>query len=89
MSEVIRSELLARALRILDALVEAFESECDPRVKRLLLQVIADSRLPEAVPVLGRNFYNTDGSVCGCCITALRAIGTEEARRALAENGWS
>ena len=42
MSEVIRSELLARAPRILDELVEAFEREGDPRVKRLLLQVIAD-----------------------------------------------
>jgi hypothetical protein len=89
MSEIIRSELLARAPRILDDLVVAFESEPDHRVKRLLLQVIAESRLPEAVPVLDRNFYNADGSVCGCCITALRAIGTEDAQRALRENGWS
>jgi hypothetical protein len=89
MSEVIRSELLARAPRILDDLVRAFESESDPRVNRLLLQIIAESRLPEAVPVLGRNFYNADGSVCGWCITALRAIGTEEARQALVDNGWS
>jgi hypothetical protein len=88
-SEVICGALLTRAPRALGDLVRAIECESDERVKRLLLRVIAESRLPEAVPVLGRHFYDSDGRVRGCCITALRAIGSEEARRALAENGWS
>jgi len=89
LSEVIRSELLARAPRILGELVEALEEEPDQRVKHLLLRVVAESQLPQAVPVLARHLINPGGAVCGDCLKALRAIGTEEARQALADGGWS
>jgi hypothetical protein len=70
-------------------LVVAFRSEADERVRCILLGIIAEARLPEALPALVESLRSPDESLRFWAVTGLRDLNTPETRRALWEAGLS
>jgi hypothetical protein len=71
------------------ALVEAFRAQSDERVRRILLGIICEARLPEALPVFVENLRSKDESLRFWVERGLRSLNTHEARKALWEAGLS
>jgi hypothetical protein len=77
--------LQANAAAHAQELIEAFRSEPDERVRWILLGIIAEARLPEALPVLRESLRSADAMLRYWATTGLQHLNTPEARRALWE----
>jgi len=82
-TDIISEELVAHAPQIAQELFAAFHDEPDAWVKMILLSVIAEARLPEAMPILLEHLGSEDTSLRRYAITGLKNLGTKEARTAL------
>ena len=80
---IICLELQAHAASNLSELVAAINAEEDERVKILLLAALAESGLPEAVPVFEEYLQSVQESLRYWAKFGLEKAGTREARTAL------
>jgi hypothetical protein len=69
----------------LDALVRELEIEADHGLRCWLLELIGETRCPDAVPVLAEYLTSEDESFRDWAVAGLQAIDTKEARRMLWE----
>jgi HEAT repeat protein len=84
---IICAELQENASKIGKELVDAFRTETDIGVRRILLGVIAEAKILEALPTLVENLKSPDESLRYWAIEGLKGLNTPEARRALWEAG--
>lgn len=75
--------ILPRAADWLPELIAEFEQECDPGLRRWLLELIAGSGSPEALPVLAAHLDDSDESLRHWAEFGLRELDTRESRTVL------
>jgi hypothetical protein len=68
-------------------LMAAFQAERDERVRRILLGIICEAKLPEALPVFAEHLRSEDESLRYWSEVGLRSLDTHESRKALWEAG--
>ncbi|HVS40190.1 MAG TPA: HEAT repeat domain-containing protein [Gemmataceae bacterium] len=85
--DVICGELLENASHHAAELIGAFRVEMDDRVRRILLVVICEAKLPEATPVFVEYIRSEDESLRYWSELGLRSLDTSESRKALREAG--
>lgn len=68
-------------------LIAAFQAATDERVRRILLGVICEARLPEALPVFVEHLRSEDESLRYWSEQGLCYLNTHDARQALWEAG--
>lgn len=68
-----------------DDLTAAFEAEPDQRLRCLLLELIAEARSAEALPVLARQLDSEDDDLRLWAVRGLEMLDTREANRLLEE----
>jgi hypothetical protein len=86
---IIRSELQQNVVSHAAELIAAFQAEPDERVRRILLGILCEARLPEALPVFAEQLRSEDESLRYWAEEGLRALNTPESRKALWEAGRS
>jgi hypothetical protein len=89
MVEIICGELQENATAHATELIAAFRAEKDARVRHILLGIICEAKLPEALPVFVEHLRSEDESLRDWSVEGLRALDTHEARKALWEAGIS
>lgn len=76
--------LLPHTALYADDLIAEFEAERDDRgLRRWLLELIAESRAPQALPIFVRELSSEDESLRDWAADGLRNLDTKEAREAL------
>lgn len=83
--DIICGELEDNAATHAVELLEAFRAEPHEYVRRLLLGIIADAHLTEALPLLVEQLRASDDRLRHWAAEGLRALNTPEARKALWE----
>ena len=86
--DIISGELQANATTHATQLIAAFRSERDDRVRRILLSIICEARLEEALPVLVEALRSDDERLRHWAAEGLRAFDTHIARKALSDAGY-
>jgi hypothetical protein len=86
--DIISGELQANATAHATELIAAFRAECDDRVRRILLSIICEARLEEALPVLVEHLRSDDERLCHLAAEGLRGLDTHIARKALSDAGY-
>lgn len=81
--EAVCAELQANASEHAAELIAAFRAQPDERVRRILLGIICEARLPEALPVFAEHLYSQDESLRHWSEEGLRALDTSVARKLL------
>src|SRR5262249_45916428 len=81
---VLCGELQDNAVTHSAELIAAFRAEPDERMRRILLGIIAEARLPAALPVFVEQLRSSDESCRHWAAEGLRMLDTYEARQALA-----
>jgi hypothetical protein len=89
LGEVVQWELYANATDHADELIEAFRSEQDAHLRFVLLSILADARLPRAVPLFAEHLRSRDKLFRHLSIEGLCDLGTAKARKVLREAGLS
>lgn len=87
--DIICGELQANAASHAPELIAAFWAERDERVRRILLGVICEVKLPEALPVFVEHLRSKDENLRYWAEEGLRSLNTPESRKALWQNGQS
>jgi HEAT repeat protein len=87
--DIICGELRADAASHAAELIAAFEAESDERLRHILLGVIVEAKLLEALPVYVKNLKSSDEGLREWAEEGLRSLNTPEARKALWEAGQS
>jgi HEAT repeat protein len=85
--DIICGELEDNAAAHAAELLSAFRAEPSEHVRLLLLGIIADARLPEALPLLVEQLRSPDERLRRWASRGLQALNTPEARKALWEAG--
>ena len=85
--DIICGELQDNAAANAAELIAAFRAERDERVRRILLGLICEAKLPEALPVFVEHLRSEDESLRYWSEEGLRALNTPAARKALWEAG--
>jgi HEAT repeat protein len=83
--DIICGELLEAAAIHGAELIAAFRNEKDARVRSILLSIIAEAKLPEALSVLVETLRSEDETLRSYSERGLESLDTPEARNAL----WS
>jgi len=86
--DMICHELQANATAHAAELVAAFRCERDDRVRRILLGVICDTRVPEAFPLLMEYLRSHDEGLRYWAIEGLPRLDTPETRKVLWQAGY-
>jgi hypothetical protein len=87
--EIICGELQENAGSHAAELIAAFRVTTDERVRRLLLSIICEARLPEALPLFVEHLQSEDEFLRYWSERGLRSLDTHESRKALWEAGRS
>jgi hypothetical protein len=87
--DIICGELRDNAAGHASELIAAFSAERDERVRRILLSILAEARLAEALPVFAEHLRSADESLRYWSEVGLRSLGSPGSRRALWEAGVS
>jgi hypothetical protein len=85
--DIICGELQENAGSHAAELIAAFQAERDERVRRILLGVICEASLPEALPVFVEHLRSQDESLRYWSEQGLRSLDTHESRKALWDAG--
>lgn len=85
--DILCQELEANAATHAADLIAAFRAEKDARVRHIVLGILCEAKLPEALPVFVENLNSEDESVRYWCEQGLRTLNTSEARNALRQTG--
>jgi len=85
--DIIFGELQETAGSHAAELIEAFRAERNERVRRILLGIIYEARLSEALPVFVQHLCSDDESLRYWAEQGLRDLDTNESRKALSEAG--
>jgi hypothetical protein len=85
--EIVCNELSQNAKLHATELIEEFGTERDERVRRILLGIFSDAKLPEALPVFVEYLRSNDESLRYWSELDLRNLDTPESRKALWEAG--
>jgi hypothetical protein len=85
--DIICGELEVHAAEHAAELLADFQAETNERLRRILLGIIAEAGLPEALPVLIDALHAGDDSLRHWAVQRLRNLGSADARRALWEAG--
>ena len=85
--DIICGELQENATSHAAELIAAFQAERDERVRRILLGITCEARLPEALPAFVEQLQSQDESLRYWSEEGLRSLNTHEARKALWEAG--
>jgi hypothetical protein len=85
--DIIRGELQENAGGHATELIAAFQAEKDERVRRILLGILCEARLPEALPLFVDHLRSEDESLRIWAEEGLRSLDTHESRKALWEAG--
>ena len=85
--DIICGELQENASSHAAELIAACRAERDERVRRILLGIICEAKLPEALPVFVENLRSEDESLRYWAEAGLRSLNTPESRKALWEAG--
>jgi hypothetical protein len=67
--------------------MEAFRSEQDAHLRLVLLDVLADARLPRALPIFAEHLRSRETLYRHLAIQGLRYLGTAKARKVLRDAG--
>jgi HEAT repeat protein len=86
--EMICHELQANATVHAAELIAAFRGERDDRVRRILLGIISEASLPEALPLLMQYLRSDDEGLRYRAIEGLRRLDTPETREVLWKAGY-
>ena len=86
--DIISAELQANATAHAIELIAAFRAERDDRVRRILLGIICEARVPEALPVLVEQLQSDDERLRHWAVEGLRGLDTYSARKALSDAGY-
>jgi hypothetical protein len=79
--------LLPHAHEYTQQLMDEFSRETDPGLRRWLLELLAETKDPNAFALFLRYLYSDDRSLKTLAIRGLKHLNTKEARRALWEAG--
>jgi hypothetical protein len=85
--EVVLRELQEHAREHGAELIDAFRAEKDAWVRCILLMILADQKVPEALPVFIEHLQSDDESLRHWAILGLRTLDTHDSRKALWEAG--
>jgi hypothetical protein len=85
--DILCGELRENAAAHAAELIAAFQTEPDERVRRILLSVICQARLPEALLVFVEQLHSEDESLRYRSERGLRSLNTPASRKALWEAG--
>jgi hypothetical protein len=85
--DIICGELQRNASSHAADLIAAFQAATDERFRRILLGVICEARLPEALPVFVEQLRSEDESLRYWAEQGLRSLNTPDSRKALWEAG--
>jgi hypothetical protein len=85
--DIICAELQANSSSHGAELIVAFRAEPDLRVRRILLGMISEARLPEALPLFAEGLSSEDEILRYWSEQGLRSLDTPESRKALWEAG--
>jgi hypothetical protein len=85
--EIICGELQENASSNGAELIAAFQAEPDEQVRRILLGIICEARLPEAVPLFVEHLRSEDEILRYWSELGLRSLNSPESRKALWEAG--
>jgi hypothetical protein len=72
--DIICGELQANAATHAPELIAAFRAEPNPRLRRILLAIICEARLHEAVPLLKEQMESPDAELRQWAVGALRRL---------------
>jgi HEAT repeat protein len=86
--DIISGELQANATAHATELIAAFRAELDGRVRSILLSIICEARLEEALPVLVEHLRSDDARLRHWAAEGLRRLDTHVARKALSNAGY-
>ena len=87
--DIICNELKENAFTHADELIAAFRSQQDERVRVILLMVMCDAKLPEALQLFVEHLRSENESLRHWSEQGLRDLDTPESRKALWEAGYS
>ena len=87
--DIICGELQEYAAAHAAELIAAFQSETDERLRRILLGIICEAKLPEGLPLFVEYLRSDDESLRHWSEQGLRSLNTPESRKALWEFGRS
>lgn len=87
LADIICGELQANATAHATELIAACRVEGDDGLRRILLGIICDARLPEAFPLLVDCMRSDDEGLRHWAVEGLRRLDTREARRELWKAG--
>jgi hypothetical protein len=85
--DIICAELQQNAASHAAELITAFRAEPDEHVRRILLGIIYEAQLPEALPVFVEHLRSGDEVLRYWSEQGLRSLNTPESRKALWEAG--
>lgn len=85
--EAVCFELTQNAAANAQELFAAFRSEPDARTAHILLGVIVEARIPEALPLFVEQLQSNDDALRAWAIEGLRSLNTPAARKALFDAG--
>jgi HEAT repeat protein len=85
--EIICDELLQNAKLHASEVIKEFLDERDDQVRRILLAIISEAKLPESLPVFVKLLRSEDESLRYSSELGLRNLDTPESRKALWEAG--
>jgi hypothetical protein len=85
--DIICHELQATATAHAAELIAAFRKERDDRVRRILLGIICEASLPEAIPLLMEYLRSDDEGLRYWAVEGLRHLDTPETRKVLWKAG--
>ena len=86
--DIICHELQANATTQAAELIAAFRCERDDRVRRILLGIICEASLPEALPLLMEYLRSDDEALRYWAVDGLRRLDTPETRKVLWKAGY-
>jgi HEAT repeat protein len=86
--DIISGELQANAPANATELIAAFRAERDDRIRRILLSIICEARLEEALPVLVERLRSDDERLRHWAAEGLRGLDTHVVRKALSDAGY-
>lgn len=89
MVDILCCELRDHAANHAAEMIAAFVAERDGRVRRILLGIMCEAKLPEALPMFVEHLRSEDESLRCSSERGLRALNTPDARKALWEAGLS
>jgi hypothetical protein len=85
--DIVCGELRENAASHSVELISAFRAEPGGRMRRILLSIICEARLPEALPVFVEHLQSEDESLRYWSEQGLRSLDTQESRKALWQAG--